>query len=153
MKRKIALIGLSGSGKTCSAKQLCSYPDKSIVDMDCAIDTGHPPGIEKMISWILDNPETVLAVSVHVAELEEMSKCKTDERFSRILFVYLHAEKAEISRRLEEEPRAEKQNILNVIESFEKNDKMFRTLMDEIIETTGKSPKSVVSEIKLLFEI
>lgn len=50
MKRKIALIGLSGSGKTSSAKQLCSSTDKSIVDMDCAINTGQAPGKEKMIS-------------------------------------------------------------------------------------------------------
>ena len=152
MRRKIALIGLSGSGKTCSAKQLCSYPDKSIVDMDCAIDTGYPPGIEKMISWILDNPETVLAVSVHVAELAEMSEYKTDERFRRILFVYLHAEKTEISKRLTERGAGE-QNILNVIKEFEKNDLMFRMLKDKIIETTGKSLNAVVSEIKLLFEV
>lgn len=146
---KIGLIGLSGSGKTTSAKQLCSSSDTSIVDMDCAIDTSYAPGIEKMISWILNNPEVVLAVSVHVAELAEMSERKMDARLSNILFVYLHAEKEEISKRLAKREASE-ENRLNIIRDFEKNDKMFRKLMDEIIETTGKSQNAVVSEIKSL---
>lgn len=76
-----------------------------------------------------------------------MSEYKTDERFSRILFVYLHAEKTEISKRLKKR-REKRKFILSVTDEFEKNDQMFRKLMDEIIETTGKSLKVVVSEIK-----
>lgn len=147
--RKIALIGHSGSGKTTSAKNLCTSSDKSIVDMDCCIPTNTPPGIEVMLDWVNNHKEEVLALSVHIAELEEMSKDKINDRYKGILFVYLHTEKEELCKRLLS--RGETEDTANrIINNFVKDDNIYTALMDEIIKTTNKSNETVVAEIKQL---
>ena len=152
-KRKIALIGLSGSGKTTCAEALRSTIDISVVvDMDCGISPDMAPGVEKMIGWILSNPERILAISVHIAELEEMSRKNSDDRLSQILFIYLHCEKAELSRRLLTRGTTE-DNMLSVIKDFERNDLIFRNLSGAIVKTTGKSIEDVTSEIRSVSSI
>jgi hypothetical protein len=93
-RRKIALIGNSGAGKTDIVKRLGG--NLQLADMDNGLSRASPPAGEEVLDWVLDGTgeEPVLAIAVHMQTLEELRDAKKSgrclDRLGQVLFVYLY---------------------------------------------------------------
>lgn len=148
---KIALIGTSGVGKS-ACLELVGHPDDA--EMDRGLDTGNPQSAEAMLRWIVLSPAPIIVMSVHcegLKELAELKRAAVDRRVSRIRFVYLFCDKEELEKRLRT-PGSERstRNIKETLNGLEKMDRIFRALMDECIDTTIISVRTVADRVKAL---
>src|SRR5258708_28897772 len=93
-RRKIAIIGTSGAGKSTCVKLLGG--DLSVAEMDRHFDTGVSPPYEEVLRWMLERTDgqDVLDMSAHFQMLVDMAAAKRDRRhanrFDQVLFVYLY---------------------------------------------------------------
>jgi shikimate kinase len=145
--KRIALIGPSGAGKTRLSRQL------QVAEMDCGLDTAVPQGAEAMLSWIVNSSSPIITVSVHKVGLKGMARIKgtgVDERYSKILFVYLFCAKAVLEQRLRGQCRTERDlgSIDGTLNDFDEMNRVFRELADVVIDTTEMSPESVAAKVK-----
>jgi hypothetical protein len=92
-RRKIALIGNSGSGRSSCVRLVGG--DLSVAEMDRHFDTRVSPPYEQALAWMLDRTpgQDVLDTSTHLKMLGDMADAKRRGRhaelFEQVLFVYL----------------------------------------------------------------
>lgn len=154
MKRKIAIVGTSGSGKTTCLEFLGLQKLKC--DMDRLLPTGVPQSMDAMISCILGSSCPVMAVSVHRAGLEEIARAKregSEPRLSQMFFVYLFVPKEILTIRLREDSaKRTAGNIDGTLQEHGALDKMFREIADHCIDTSSLTTGQVANEIRILME-
>jgi shikimate kinase len=153
-KRKIALIGHSGAGKSECLKELGINRD--VADMDKIFHTTESPSMEDAMKWMIDdtNEQDVLAVSVHRCMLKKMQQAKEngDRDFCKLFFVYLRYSKEKLKDNLCK-PTADnclrdESNIISTLSSYDDFEKIFEKLADHTI--CNKELPQVVEEITAL---
>ena len=121
--------------------------------MDLALGTSRSPDLNTALSWIANNSENFLGISIHLQMLREMigAKLTSREKFNGFLFVYLYVDPKGLTKRLSE-PNAygdnrPKESTISILKDFDLCDKIFLQLQDKIIDTTNKKIERVIFEI------
>ena len=155
-RRKIAVIGNSGSGRSSSVKMLGG--DLAIAEMDVHFDTRVSPPYEQVLKWILKRTEgqDVVDMSAHIQMLRDMTDAKRNalhaDRFSQILFVYLYNSDPEKRRQFLEQPnaRGHRRRPENIELTLTYHDAVYeacKDLADVTINTTHIGIKEVATLI------
>lgn len=155
IKRKVALIGHSGAGKSTCIKLMGGRLD--VADMDKARFATLPPSVEEALNWMVTNDESILSISVHRDTLFRMTQAKkmgSDARFHELFFLYLYRAKEKLSASLEK-PTAystyrDNGNKAHTMKDYAELDRIFRELADSIIDTSNLEVQQVVENIKSL---
>ncbi len=156
MKAKVALLGTSFVGKSTCARALNDDSDAGDMDLGEGVGASRCPESVAMIQWILDRPVTYVAVSVHVEDdgkgirgLRDLKLNRGDARLDQIHFIYLFATKEELKARarvkLGKQPDAD---VDGHFRGYDRDDRLFREFMDEIVDVAGKTRKEVTAEVQ-----
>jgi hypothetical protein len=148
-KVTIALVGMSGAGKTACLTALgaCAHD----AEMDRGLETGTPQKADAMLAWIVRSPSWVVATSVHRDGLREIAALKkTDgERFDCIYFVYLFCKKEELEKRLGVPGSGRSvANIQGALTAYNELDDILKKVMDEYVDTTSLSMPTVAAKVR-----
>lgn len=158
----IVLIGFMGAGKTTISRKLSMQLKKPLIDMDtklveevgCSIsqyfELHGEAAFRQKETKLLKNSlqeEAIIATGGGVILQEENQRLLTDH-----LVVYLKADPDLLIKRIRQDhkqarPLALDKDDTELKELFFSRKKHYETLADLTIETTGKSPAEVVSEI------
>lgn len=160
--QKIALIGNSGAGKSSVLRGLNRSLETA--DMDVHFDTEVCPPYKDVVAWMLDRTDNqdVLAISTHMAMLEEMSKAKQENRdrdlLDQILFVYLYNPYPTRHREFLEMPNAwnkerEQWHIEAVLGNHQRVYQACRNLADVTINTPDLGLQRVIALVGALRDI
>jgi hypothetical protein len=126
--------------------------------MDIGIGGAESPPMELAMTWMTDNLEPIIVVSVHRELLKSLALAKENGAHARffdaVLFVYLAiSDKAKWEQRLRS-PSAEKHrsesHIKVVLACFQEFDSLFRRLADRTIPTDQLDVTEVVAALKML---
>lgn len=151
--KKIALIGMSGAGKSECIKALSCILQGT--EMDHGLNPATPQDADTMLTWILKTETPLVTVSVHKEGLKRLAliKTKRDDRFEQILFVYLYTSKESLQCRLmaQQPPRAA-DNIRAALQEYEEIDSVLNQISDYIVQTDALSVADVAKEIKNIFD-
>ena len=149
-KVTVALIGMSGAGKTdcLSALGACAHD----AEMDRGLDAGTPQRADAMLAWILRSPSRVVATSVHrdgLREIAALKKASGDERFDRIHFVYLFCEREELKKRIRTPGSGRSfANVEETLALYDELDGIFKEVMDECMDTTSLPMSAVAAKTR-----
>jgi len=134
--------------------------DSNDGDMDLGEGVGAArcPESAAMIQWILDRSVTYVAVGVHVEDggkgirgLRDLKRDRVDARLDQIHFIYLFTTKEELKVRAREKLRKPQDaNVDGHFRGYERDDRLFRELMDDIIDVTGKTRQEVEAEVQAI---
>ena len=158
----IVLIGFMGAGKTTISRKLSMQLKKPLIDMDtklveevgCSIsqyfELHGEAAFRQKETKLLKNSlqeEAIIATGGGVILQEENQRLLTDH-----LVVYLKADPDLLIKRIRQDhkqarPLALDKDDTELKELFFSRKKHYETLADLTIETTGKSPAEIVSEI------
>lgn len=158
-RRKIALVGNSGAGK--SSVLLGLGRSLEAADMDVHFDTKVCPPYKEVLTWMLDRTggEDIIAVSTHMTMLEEMRDAKRENRdrnlLDQILFIYLYNPYPARHKEFLEMPNAwqakrEKWHIDAVLVNHERIYLACRDLADVTINTPDLGLERVVTLVAAL---
>lgn len=153
IKRKVALIGHSGAGKSTCVKLLGGRLD--VADMDKARFTTWPPSLEEALNWMATNDESVLSISVHRDTLVKMAQAKKkgeDVRFHGLFFLYLYRTEEKLLASLER-PTAYgtyrgNGNKAHTLKDYAELDGIFGELADSIIDASDLEIQQVAGSIR-----
>jgi hypothetical protein len=125
------------------------------MDLGVGVGAGGCPESAPMIQWILERLVTYVAVSVHVEDdgkglrgLRDLKRDRGDARLDQIHFIYLFATKEELKARarvkLGKPPDAD---VDGHFRGYERDDRLFRELVDDVVDVAGKTPQAVAAEV------
>ncbi len=158
MKTKVALIGASFSGKSTCARALNSDSNDGDMDLGEGVGAARCPESATMIQWILDRSVAYVAVSVHVEDdgkglrgLRDLKRERADGRLAQIHFVYLIATKEDLKVRAREKlGKPTDAKLDEHFRGYERDDRLFRELMDDIVDVKGKTRHEVEAEVQTI---
>jgi shikimate kinase len=154
-KRRVALIGHSGAGKT--ACLLALHVDRLTADMDAGPGKAKCPSLNEALSWLANDGHIsqVLVVSNHESMLKEMLNAKLhgqhSDQFQCFNLVYMHKPLEELRRDLlrltaEGSPRPA-DGVQYTIDHYERLHTLYSTLADRTVECKDKSVEAVADEV------
>jgi energy-coupling factor transporter ATP-binding protein EcfA2 len=155
---RIALIGHSGAGKSSYLSHRGIDPHAA--DMDTALGVDCSPPLEQALAWMTEGAEgqAVVVVSNHEEMLEAMHQAKRTgrhaESFACVRLVYLRKPKDRLARHLGRptaagDPRDDACRRYT-LGSYERLDKMFSEMADDVIDCGSKSIEEVAAEVNAL---